>query len=227
MTTAPLKIADEYTGTLRPGGAPQRRTLSGATIIKASVGPMDNNAYLVTCTETGSTVLIDAANDSERLMQLIDENAPELSVIVTTHRHPDHWQSLEDVVAGFASPTAASPVDGPELPVKPDRTLAHGDSLSVGKLTFTVIELRGHTPGSIALALDLDGTTHLFTGDSLFPGGPGKTSGAEDFESLMTDLEQRVFGVYDDATVVYPGHGADTTLGTERPKLKEWRERGW
>ncbi len=227
MTTAPLKIADEYTGTLSPGGTPQRRTLSGATIIKASVGPMDNNAYLVTCTKTGSAVLIDAANDSEDLMRIIDESAPELSLIVTTHRHPDHWQSLEDVVAGFASPTAASAVDGPELPVTPDRTVAHGDTVTVGALSFKVIELRGHTPGSIALALKVDGATHLFTGDSLFPGGPGKTDGAAEFGALMTDLEQRVFSVYDDSTVVYPGHGADTTLGAERPHLKQWRERGW
>ncbi len=227
MTTAPLKIADDYTGTLTPGGTPQRRSLDGATVIKASVGPMDNNAYLVTCTASGATLLIDAANDSERLVQLIDENAPELSLIVTTHRHPDHWQSLEDVHAGFASPTAASAADGPELPVPPDRTLAHGDTVTVGELSLDVIALRGHTPGGIALALRAGGVTHLFTGDSLFPGGPGKTTSPADFTSLMDDLEKRVFDVYDDATVVHPGHGADTTLGAERPHLEEWRKRGW
>lgn len=227
MSTAPLEIADHYTGTLTPGGTPQRRALDGAVVIKASLGPMDNNAYLVTCTDTGSTVLIDAANDSERLVQLIDENAPELSLIVTTHRHPDHWQALEDVVAGFASPTAAHAIDAPELPVAPDRHLAHGDTLTVGKLAFDVIHLRGHTPGAIALALSLGGTTHLFTGDSLFPGGPGKTEDEQAFTSLMDDLTERVFGVYDDDTVVHPGHGADTTLGTERPHLEQWRQRGW
>lgn len=227
MSTAPLEIADDYTGTLTPGGTPQRRTLDGATVIKASVGPMDNNAYLVTCTATGSTVLIDAANDSERLVQLIDENIPELSLIVTTHRHPDHWQALEDIVAGFASPSAAHSIDAPELPVEPDRSLSHGDSLTVGELTFDVIHLRGHTPGAIALALRCDGATHLFSGDSLFPGGPGKTQDPEDFTSLMDDLVERVFDVYDDSTVVHPGHGADTTLGAERPHLQEWRDRGW
>ncbi|MDN5758104.1 MAG: MBL fold metallo-hydrolase [Tomitella sp.] len=227
MSTAPLKIDDEYTGKLKPGGTPQRRKLRGATVIKASVGPMDNNAYLVTCTSTGSTVLIDAANEAERLVQLIDENVPELSLVVTTHQHPDHWQALEDVVSGFASPTAAHSVDAPELPVTQDRTLSNGDTVTVGELTFDVIHLRGHTPGSVALALERDGTTHLFTGDSLFPGGPGKTDDADAFETLITDLEERIFAVYDDSTIVYPGHGADTTLGAERPQLKQWRQRGW
>jgi glyoxylase-like metal-dependent hydrolase (beta-lactamase superfamily II) len=92
-----------------------------------------------------------------------------------------------------------------------------------------VIHLRGHTPGSIALLYDADpASPHLFTGDSLFPGGPGNTRGnAADFTSLMNDLEERVFGSLPDTTWVYPGHGDDTTLGAERPHLQEWRDRGW
>jgi glyoxylase-like metal-dependent hydrolase (beta-lactamase superfamily II) len=94
-----------------------------------------------------------------------------------------------------------------------------------------VIHLRGHTPGSVALYYDAEGalsaSPHLFTGDSLFPGGPGKTGNPKDFAQLMDDLEARVFGPLPDATWVYPGHGSDTTLGTERPHLAEWRARGW
>ena len=109
-----------------------------------------------------------------------------------------------------------------------DRPLAHGDTVEVGALTLRIIALRGHTPGSVAVAYDEPGaSTHLFTGDSLFPGGVGRTRSAADFASLIDDVEQRVFGELDDDTWVYPGHGADTTLGAERPHLGEWRARGW
>ena len=108
-----------------------------------------------------------------------------------------------------------------------DRTLADGDTLRVGALELEVIGLRGHTDDGLALLLRTSGGTHLFSGDSLFPGGPGKTTSPEDFTRLMDDLEARVFGRLDDDVVVHPGHGDDTTLGAERPHLGEWRARGW
>ncbi|OBF65865.1 Zn-dependent hydrolase [Mycobacterium sp. 852002-51971_SCH5477799-a] len=222
-------VDDNYTGHVDPGAA-ARRTLPGATILKVSVGPMDNNAYLVTCSATGETLLIDAANDADVLIDLIRQNAPKVSLIVTSHQHFDHWQALEAVAAATGVPTAAHEIDADPLPVKPDRLLAGGDTVRIGELTFDVIHLRGHTPGSIALALDgpaTGGVTQLFTGDCLFPGGPGRTTRPEEFDSLMSGLETKVFGRFDDATVVYPGHGDDTTLGAERPHLAEWRERGW
>jgi glyoxylase-like metal-dependent hydrolase (beta-lactamase superfamily II) len=227
--TALVEPSDNYTGHVEAGTA-ARRTLPGVTIVKASVGPMDNNAYLVTCSATGETLLIDAANDAETLLDLIRRHAPRLSLVLTSHQHFDHWQALEAVVEATGAPTASHEVDAEPLPVKPDRFLAHGDTVQIGQLTFDVIHLRGHTPGSIALALGgpaTEGVTHLFTGDCLFPGGPGRTTNPEDFDSLMTGLETRVFDVYGDDTVVYPGHGDDTTLGEERPRLAEWRERGW
>jgi glyoxylase-like metal-dependent hydrolase (beta-lactamase superfamily II) len=222
-------IDDNYTGHVDPGTA-ARRTLPGATILKTSVGPMDNNAYLVTCTATGETLLIDAANDAEVLVSLIRDYAPKLSLIVTSHQHFDHWQALEAVANATGAPTASHEIDAEPLPVKPDRLLANGDTVQIGELTFDVIHLRGHTPGSIALALGgapTGGTTHLFTGDCLFPGGVGKTWQEGDFEQLLDDVTTRVFDVYADSTVIYPGHGDDTELGTERPNLSEWRERGW
>lgn len=224
-----MVIEDQYTGAVAQGSAPHRRTLPAATITKISVGPMDNNAYLVVCSSTGQSILIDAANEAERLSTLIDENAPTLCLIVTTHQHADHWQALADIAGGTDSPTAAHPLDAEPLPVVPDRLLDDGDHLEVGKLTFEIIHLTGHTPGSIALALTDadDGRTHLFTGDSLFPGGVGKTDGPENFTRLVTDVRAKIFDRYDDDTVVYPGHGKDTTLGTERPHLDEWLERGW
>jgi glyoxylase-like metal-dependent hydrolase (beta-lactamase superfamily II) len=191
---------------------------------------MDNNAYLVTCSETGETLLIDAANDAEDLVGLIRENAPKLALIVTSHQHFDHWQALRAVVDATGAPTAAHEIDAGPLPVKPDRLLSHGETVQIGKLTFDVIHLRGHTPGSVALALSgpaAGDVTQLFTGDCLFPGGVGKTWQRGDFTQLMSDVMSRVFDVYPDSTVIYPGHGDDTTLGAERPHLGEWKERGW
>ena len=220
-------VDDNYTGHVEPRTA-ARRNLPGASIVKVSVGAMDNNAYLVTCSQTGETLLIDAANDAEILLELIERYAPNLSLIVTSHQHWDHVQALAEVAKATGAPTAAHQLDAEPLPVKPDRILANGDTIRIGNLSFDVIHLRGHTPGSVALALDgADEATHLFTGDCLFPGGVGKTWKEGDFDQLLGDVTSRVFNVYGDSTVVYPGHGDDTTLGTERPHLSEWHERGW
>ena len=223
-----MTVVDEnYTGHVEPQTA-ARRNLPAASIVKVSVGPMDNNAYLVTCSQTGETLLIDAANDAEILLELIEKFAPKLSLIVTSHQHQDHWLALSEVAGSTGAPTAAHELDAQPLPVKPDRILANGDTIKIGELSFNVIHLQGHTPGSVALALDgADDATHLFTGDCLFPGGVGKTWQEGDFEKLLGDVSERVFDVYGDSTVVYPGHGDDTTLGTERPHLAEWKDRGW
>ena len=229
MTIGPISVQDNYTGHVETGTA-ARRVLPGVSIIKMSVGPMDNDAYVVTCANTGESVLIDAANDPDLLVELVGEQAPKLALIVTTHQHFDHWQALAAVAEATGAPTAAHELDAGPLPIPPERFLAGGDTLEVGDLVFDVIHLRGHTPGSVALALRPSGertAVQLFTGDCLVPGGPGRTTTPEEFDSLMTGLESRVFAVYGDDTVVYPGHGDDTTLGEERPRLAEWRERGW
>ena len=224
-----ITVADTYTGHVETQTA-ARRTLPGVGIVKMSVGPMDNNAYVVTCAKTGESLLIDAANDPELLVELVGEYAPKLALIVTTHQHFDHWQALAAVAESSGAPTAAHELDAEPLPVTPSKFLAGGDTLSVGDLTFDVIHLRGHTPGSVALALRPSGertAVQLFSGDCLFPGGVGKTWEPGGFEQLLDDVAGRVFDVYGDETVVYPGHGDDTTLGAERPHLAEWRERGW
>lgn len=221
-------VNDTYTGHVDAGTA-ARRTLPAATIVKASVGPMDNNAYLITCSATGKTLLIDAANDGAALVELIRSQTPDVELIVTSHQHFDHWQALAEVAEATGAPTAAHALDAEPLPVKPDRILADGDTITIGDLTLDVIHLQGHTEGSVALALrGADGdVTHLFTGDCLFPGGVGKTWQEGDFERLLGDVTRKVFDVYPDSTVIYPGHGDDTTLGAERPHLEEWRTRGW
>jgi len=229
MTAHPITVADSYTGHVESQTA-ARHSLPGVSIIKMSVGPMDNNAYLVTCGATGESLLIDAANDPDLLVELMAEQAPKLALIITTHQHMDHWLALEAVAEATGAPTAAHQLDAEPLPVTPDRLLAGGDVVNIGQLSFDVIHLRGHTPGSVALALRPSGergAVQLFTGDCLFPGGLGRTAKPEEFYSLYKDVSTQVFGVYGDDTVVYPGHGDDTTLGEERPRLNDWRERGW
>jgi glyoxylase-like metal-dependent hydrolase (beta-lactamase superfamily II) len=218
---------DAYTGDVKVGGPIAVRELPGLRITKVAVGPYDNNAYLLRCTATGDTMLIDAAAEPDRL--LTERGNGLLVSVVTTHQHPDHWQGLEAVVGITGPAVIAHPLDAPGLPIPMTQTVVDGDVLDVGNVQVKVIHLQGHTPGSIAILYDADpAAPHLFTGDSLFPGGPGNTRrNVADFTSLMNDLETKVFGVLPDATWVYPGHGADTTLGVERPHLAEWRARGW
>jgi glyoxylase-like metal-dependent hydrolase (beta-lactamase superfamily II) len=219
---------NDYRGDVVPGGPSDVRELSALTIRKASVGTLDNNAYLLTCRATAAQLLIDAADDADRLRSLVDEGTGDLDVVVTTHEHWDHHRALVELVEGTGCATAAGEDDADALPLPPDLRLRHGDRVRFGDLELEVISLRGHTPGSVALLYtDPDGPAHLFTGDSLFPGGPGRTTSPEDFTRLMDDLEARVFAQLPDDTWVYPGHGKDTTLGVERPHLREWRDRGW
>jgi glyoxylase-like metal-dependent hydrolase (beta-lactamase superfamily II) len=218
-----------YTGEVSAGGPADVRELPDAVIRKVSVSEMDNNCYLVTCRATGRQLLVDAADDAPRLLELVADGGEALETVVTTHRHRDHHRALADVVAATGAVTAAGREDAAELPVPVDEPLDHGDTVTVGDLSLDVVHLRGHTPGSVALVLtSSDGSVHAFTGDSLFPGGVGNTFGdASAFGSLLTDVEERLFAKLPDETWVYPGHGKDTTLGRERPSLPEWRERGW
>src|SRR5690606_16136450 len=171
-TVGGVNVSEDYTGHVEPGGDAARRTLEHLTITKLSVGPMDNNAYLLVCRATNEALLVDAAADPERISDLIghSDDRPALRTVVTTHQHPDHWQALGAVAGANGSYTAAHPADADPLPVPPDHLVEHGDTLSIGECTLEVIHLRGHTPGSIALLYrDPAGTPHLFTGDSLFP----------------------------------------------------------
>ncbi|MFC0674820.1 MBL fold metallo-hydrolase [Brachybacterium hainanense] len=226
-----MSTPDPYTPHVEVGGPAALRIMPTMIIRKAAVGPMDNNAYLLTCRVSGAQLLIDAAADAPRLLQLVREGSPvsRLDTIVTTHQHQDHWGALAPVESATGAVTAAGAADVPGIAVPTAEPLRHGDTLRVGVHDLEVIGLRGHTPGSIALLWRGGGDgDHLFTGDSLFPGGVGATqSDPRRFEQLLSDVRERIFDVLGDATWVYPGHGDDTTLGAERPHLDEWAERGW
>jgi glyoxylase-like metal-dependent hydrolase (beta-lactamase superfamily II) len=221
-------MSDSYTGQVEVGGPMDVRRLPGLTIAKLAVGGMNNNAYLVRCTQTDEGLLIDAANDADRLRELVVFEGEPVSAVLTTHRHADHWQALAETVDFAGAAVYAGADDADELPVAVDERLQHGDEITVGDASLSIIGLRGHTPGSIAvLYRDPEGVPHLFTGDSLFPGGVGRTLSPENFRSLIDDVETRLFAELPDETWFYPGHGNDSTLGAERPHLAEWRERGW
>ncbi len=217
----------DYDGKVVPGGPAAVRDLARLTVTKVSVGPMDNNAYLLRCRETGEEMLIDAAAEPDRI--LAQRGSGPLTHVVTTHRHRDHWQALADVVDSTGVATVAHVDDAPEIPVPTDQPVRDGDLVPVGACELEVIHLVGHTPGSIALLYDdPEGFPHVWTGDSLFPGGVGNTFGSrENFERLIGDVERKLFDRLPDDTWVYPGHGDDTTLGAERPQLPEWHARGW
>ena len=224
-----MDVLEEYSGHTDPGGAAIRRATGPLTVNKVSVGPMDNNAYLLVCTATNEALLVDAANEPERIADLVGagDSRPELRHLVTTHRHRDHWEALGAVAGMFQTRQIAHPEDAPELPIPMDVLVSQGDVVEFGEIALEVIHLRGHTPGSIALLYRGPDRPHLFTGDSLFPGGHGRTVTVEDHIQLMDDLEERVFGPLPDDTWFYPGHGDDSTLGEQRPHLQEWRDRGW
>jgi glyoxylase-like metal-dependent hydrolase (beta-lactamase superfamily II) len=190
-------------------------------IHKVVVGPMDNNVYIVRCRQSGEAVLIDAANEHERLLELC--RALDVRRVLETHGHWDHIQAVPAVRdAGYE--VGVTGADAGMLPSY-DFVLEDDSVLEVGRLRLRTLLTPGHTPGSICFRLD--GSPVLFSGDTLFPGGPGATSfPGGDFPAIIRSIEDRLFPLPAD-TVVMPGHGLDTVIGEERPHLQEWIDRGW
>jgi len=221
-----------YSGEVSPGGPPDVRELANLIITKVAVDPeMSNNAYLLRCRSTDEQVLIDAAADPDRLRALIGESG--VTKVITTHQHWDHHRALADIVGQTGAVVVAGADDAAAITeqtgVDVDDKVQHDDTVEFGNVRLQVIHLIGHTPGSIALLYDdPDGSPHLWTGDSLFPGGVGNTFGDKDaFATLVEEVSTKVFDRLPDETWFYPGHGNDSVLGNERPHLDEWRERGW
>jgi len=186
------------------------------------VGPVDNNVFVVRCTSTGEAVLIDAANEHERLLELCCTLG--VRTVLETHGHWDHIQAVGAVRdAGYEVGVTAE--DAGMLPSY-DYLLDDDTVVEVGRLRLRTLHTPGHTPGS--MSFHVEGTPLLFTGDTLFPGGPGATHyEGGDFAAIIRSIDDRIFSRFDAATVVLPGHGLDTTVGAESPHLDEWIARGW
>lgn len=207
------------------------------TIRRISVGTLDNNVYLLTARASGSQVLIDAADDAPAIFALLDSASAdvgpgvplELVAVISTHSHWDHVRALAEVVRSKGARTMAGTLDAAAIDVPTDTPLEHGEINDFGGFEVETIHLRGHTPGSIALLYrDPTGPSHLFSGDSLFPGGVGNTEQDQArFSQLFGDVTERIFDRLPDDTLVHPGHGLGTTLGAERPQLPQWQARGW
>jgi glyoxylase-like metal-dependent hydrolase (beta-lactamase superfamily II) len=194
---------------------------TGYEVHAVVVGPMDNNVFVIRCTETGDGVLIDAANEHERLLELCSTLG--VRRVIETHGHWDHIQAVPAVRdAGYD--VAVTAADSEMLPAY-DSILEDDNVIEVGRLRLRTIATPGHTRGSMCFALE--GSPLLFSGDTLFPGGPGNTSfEGGDFATIIDSLDQRLF-TYPTDTIVLPGHGNWTTIGNERPHLQEWVDRGW
>ena len=190
-----------------------------------SVSEMDNNCYLLQAGEEG--LLVDAADDAPALLDMAQKAGVKITAVLTTHRHWDHVRALKEVLSETGAIHYASFLDSPAIPAEVDVELREGDSIKFAGLDLPIIILRGHTQGGAALVTNIDGVINLFVGDSLFPGGLGKTTSEGDFVRLYKDVTARIFDEFPDNTIVRPGHGKSTTLGEERPKLEDWWERRW
>jgi len=193
-----------------------------AEVHRFVVGPIENNVYVVRCKRTGEATLLDAANEHDRLLRV----ARSLGVtsVLETHGHWDHIGAVEQVRDAGIDVWVRTEDSGmlPSYDHLLDDDVVH----HVGDLRLRTLHTPGHTPGSICFALE--DTPMLFTGDTLFPGGPGNTNNnAQDFATIITSIDQRIFGVFGDDVTIWPGHGAESTVGAERPHLDEWVERGW
>lgn len=201
---------------------PPMYTDSQLEITEVVVGPMDNNVYVARCRATGDAVLIDAANEHERLLDLC--RALGVRRVLETHGHWDHIQAVVPMRdAGYDVGVTAA--DANMLPSY-DSVLDDDTSIAVGRLRLRTIATPGHTPGSMCFVVE--GSPVLFSGDTLFPGGPGATGfPGGDFGAIVDSIDRRLFTPLRAETIVLPGHGASTTIGAERPHLQEWIDRGW
>ena len=185
------------------------------TVDKLCVGPLENNVYVVACARTASAIIIDAAAEAARIVDAV--RGLDVTAIVTTHGHWDHVGALDEVRTALDVDAMIHPADACDI----TDTVPIPSTLAIGDLRFEALVVPGHTPGSTCIV----GHGLAFTGDTLFPGGPGATSGPDAFAAIMRGLRANLFGL-DDATIVLPGHGLDTTIGRERPHLDDWQRRG-
>lgn len=236
MTDSPLPFVHEIEHLDEPRQVQAVDLGHGVTLIHTTVGKMDNNCWFLVA-PSRDALLIDAADDAQHLIETADAAGIQITDVLTTHQHADHVQALEEVLEVTGALHHAPRKDAKALPAEADETYGNDEGMpeklrlsgDFSDLDLAAVELRGHTPGGIAV-IAMNSTyfepPRAFVGDSLFPGGVGKTNDEEDFTQLLTDVSERILSLPGD-TVVHPGHGDSTTVEEEAPKVDEWRERGW
>ena len=191
---------------------------SNVTITRLELGPFGTNAYIVVCQATGDSILVDAPAEAGEILRQLDGTNPRY--IVISHSHFDHIQALDEVKSELKIPVAVHPLDAANLPSPPDVELADGDTINVGQLKIRVLHTPGHTPGGLSFLVG----KYLISGDTIFPGGPGKTGTPADFKQIVDSIVTKIFVLPDD-TEVYPGHGDPTVLGKEKKEFAVFASR--
>jgi glyoxylase-like metal-dependent hydrolase (beta-lactamase superfamily II) len=187
-------------------------------IIRMELGPWGTNAYIVVCQATGDSLLVDAPGEADKAIEQLAGTSPKYMVL--THNHIDHIGALEELKSKLKIPIAAHPADASRLALKPDMELKDSDTIQVGRLNIKVLHTPGHTPGSLCFLL----RKYLISGDTIFPGGPGKTGTPDDFKQIVKSIETKLFILPDD-TQIYPGHGEGTVLGKEKKEFAHFNSR--
>lgn len=183
-----------------------------------TLGPYETNTYILSCRQTGTSVIVDAPGNTDRILKGLEGTRPAL--ILITHNHLDHTGELRELASALQVPVAAHPADAAELPVPTDQSLQDGDIIAVGALHLTALHTPGHTPGSLCFLTD----RFLIAGDTLFPGGPGHTRSPETFRQILASITQKLLVLPDD-TLIYPGHGEGMILGKERSAIQRFLTR--
>ncbi|MFH2011472.1 MAG: MBL fold metallo-hydrolase [Pseudomonadota bacterium] len=182
-------------------------------IERLELEPFGTNAYIVMCQLTKDSVLVDAPGEAAKIMGRLSGTNPKY--ILMTHDHWDHFGALSQLKAELKVPIAAHPEDSKNLPLSPEILLNDGDVITFGNIRLEVLHTPGHTPGSICF---LTGN-YLLSGDTIFPGGPGKTLSPSAFEQIINSINNKIF-VLPRETQIFPGHGDSTLIEKEKQQFK-------
>ncbi|MDA0988584.1 MAG: MBL fold metallo-hydrolase [Chloroflexi bacterium] len=182
-------------------------------VFKTSCGPYDNNAYLIVCPQTAESIIIDAPMWPDELLE--EAKGTRVKAILITHNHQDHLAGLKEIVQATGAPVQAHCEDASALPVPPTTLVKDGDTITAGTITLKVVHTPGHTPGSVCYVVG----NHLFSGDTLFPGGPGKSNSPQDLQQIIKNITEKLYTLPDD-TFLLPGHGQDSTLGVSKEEYR-------
>ena len=187
-------------------------------VFKTSCGPFDNNSYLIVCPQTGESIIIDAPTEPGKVLE--EASGTQVKGILITHNHQDHLAGLKEMIDATGAPVKAHSEDADALPIPPDVLVKDDDIITAGTIELRVIHTPGHTPGSVCYLVG----KHLFSGDTLFPGGPGNSRSAEALQQIIKSITEKLYPLPDD-TFLLPGHGQEATLGISKEEYRVFAEK--